>query len=154
RALAALATAHEKGVIHRDLKPENIMVLFRQDDEGLDVVKICDFGIAKISDSQELEGGRGLSSIAPPPSSSGSAADSWSKRDRTNPPRRGILIGPPEYMSPEQARGETLDARADLYSMGLILYHMLPGRPPFLGDTALDVVIKHISEAPAPPRTF
>jgi serine/threonine-protein kinase len=139
RALAALAAAHEKGVIHRDLKPENIMVLLRRDDEGQDIVKICDFGIAKLSEHDE-----------PAEASSAVAL----RRAKTKLTTAGLLIGTPEYMSPEQARGEALDARSDVYSMGLILYHMLTGRPPFLADSALDVVIKQISEAPAAPHTL
>ncbi len=134
QALSAVTMAHEMGVIHRDLKPENIMILDRKDDEGQDLVKVCDFGIAKLTDRDDEE------------------------HDPRGPGHKvtttGIVVGTPEYMSPEQARGERLDARSDLYAMGVILYQLLTGRTPFLGDTALSVVLKHISEPPAPPSTI
>jgi serine/threonine-protein kinase len=133
QALAALAVAHDQGVIHRDLKPENIMVLAGQDDEGnaIDVVKVCDFGIAKIVDS-------GRSKIT----------DSSAARLST----RGLVVGTPEYMSPEQGRGESLDPRADLYSMGIILYQLITGKVPFEAESAIGIVLKHVTEAPKPPH--
>jgi eukaryotic-like serine/threonine-protein kinase len=136
KALAAIAVAHEMGVIHRDLKPENIMILNRKDDEGQDIVKVCDFGIAKITEKDDDAPGG-------PPKTAGQKLTT-----------AGLVVGTPEYMSPEQARGEKLDARSDLYSMGIILYQLLTGRTPFLADTALAVVLKHISEQPEPPRTI
>jgi eukaryotic-like serine/threonine-protein kinase len=138
QALAAIAVAHDMGVIHRDLKPENIMILRGKNDEGrdADVIKVCDFGIAKITDSDE---GRGAE-----PGQGGPAA-----RKLTT---QGLVVGTPEYMSPEQARGETLDSRSDLYSMGIILYQLLTGRTPFVGDNPLAVVLKHLSEPPVPPH--
>jgi eukaryotic-like serine/threonine-protein kinase len=135
QALAAIAVAHDMGVIHRDLKPENIMVLEGKDDEGkaVDVVKVCDFGIAKIQeqdeDGQRKSGGQKLTT-------------------------QGLVIGTPEYMSPEQGRGEKLDARSDLYSVGIILYQLLTGRTPFEADSPLATVLKHVSEPPAPPQTI
>jgi serine/threonine-protein kinase len=136
KALAAIAVAHEMGVIHRDLKPENIMILDRKDDDGRDLVKVCDFGIAKITERDE-------SSPNAPPKTAG-----------TKLTTAGLVVGTPEYMSPEQARGEKLDPRSDLYSMGVILYQLLTGRVPFLGDSALATVLKHISDPPEPPRTI
>jgi eukaryotic-like serine/threonine-protein kinase len=134
QALSALTMAHEMGVIHRDLKPENIMILDRKDDEGRDIVKVCDFGIAKITERDgEPAASRGIGAKVT---------------------TAGLVVGTPEYMSPEQARGETLDARSDLYSMGIILYQLLTGRTPFLADTALAVVLKHISEPPEPPSSI
>jgi serine/threonine-protein kinase len=133
KALAALMMAHEMGVIHRDLKPENIMVLNRKDDEGQDIIKVCDFGIAKITETDD-------------------APDNAPKTVGAKLTTAGLVVGTPEYMSPEQARGEKLDARSDLYSMGIILYQLLTGRTPFLADTALAVVLKHISDAPEPPQ--
>jgi serine/threonine-protein kinase len=136
KALAAIAVAHEMGVIHRDLKPENIMILSRKDDEGHDIVKVCDFGIAKITERDEA------------------APDAAPKTAGAKVTTAGVVVGTPEYMSPEQARGEKLDSRSDLYSMGIILYQLLTGRTPFLADTALAVVLKHITEAPEPPHTI
>ena len=133
QALSAIAVAHEMGVIHRDLKPENLMMLRAKNDDERDayVVKVCDFGIAKITenDDEPKEGGPGGQKLT----------------------TQGLVVGTPEYMSPEQARGEKLDARSDIYSIGVILYQLLTGRTPFTGDTPLAVVLKHITEAPAAP---
>ena len=139
QALAAIAVAHEMNVIHRDLKPENLMILRAKDDELRESyqVKVCDFGIAKIQDSEEDE-------------AAARAAGGPAERKLTT---QGLVVGTPEYMSPEQARGEKLDARSDIYSMGIILYQLLTGRTPFMADTALAVVLKHITEPPAPPST-
>jgi eukaryotic-like serine/threonine-protein kinase len=131
QVLAALAVAHDLGVLHRDLKPENIMIVRGKGDDGLpvDIVKVCDFGIAKIVDQ------------SPDPSEDGA------RRHTT----RGLVVGTPAYMSPEQARGGALDGRSDLYTVGVILYELLTGQVPFDGGSPLDVVLKHISEAPSPP---
>ena len=123
QALAALAVAHEMGIVHRDLKPENIMLLHGTDDEGRprDIVKVCDFGIAKFTDRRDgapRTGGQKLTT-------------------------QGIVVGTPEYMSPEQGKGEALDARSDIYAMGVILYQLLTGRVPFDAETAFGVVLKH-----------
>ncbi len=140
QALAALAVAHDMGVIHRDLKPENIMILAARDDEGheVDQVKVCDFGIAKLVDldHDEGEGGAARSERGPRATA------------------QGTTIGTPEYMSPEQAQSKPLDARSDIYSMGVILYQLLTGRVPFDGDSAFAVVVKHITEQPVAPRTL
>jgi serine/threonine-protein kinase len=130
QALAALAKAHEVGIVHRDLKPENILILRGTDDEGnaTDIVKVCDFGIAKM-------------------------AGPSAPQSRPFAPQlttAGLIVGTPDYMSPEQARGEGVDGRSDLYAMGVVLYHLLAGRPPFIGDTPFGVAIQHVSE-PAPP---
>jgi serine/threonine-protein kinase len=129
QALAAVGAASAIGLVHRDLKPENIMVLRGTDDEGnpRDVVKVCDFGIAKfIEDRGAPLTGEKLT-------------------------KHGMMVGTPEYMSPEHCLGEPLDVRSDLYSMGVILYQLLTGRTPFLAETALGIVMKHINEEPPPP---
>lgn len=124
QVLDALDEAHNQGVIHRDLKPENIMV------ERLrmnpDFVKVLDFGIAKIRETD----GRG---------------DSSGFKTAT-----GMVFGTPEYMSPEQVRGEDLDGRSDLYSLGIVLYQMLSGDLPFTGESVLEIATKHLTEPPVP----
>ena len=139
QTLAALAIGHEAGVIHRDLKPENLMILRQRNDEDKDayLVKVCDFGIAKITERDD--------EVKPPEGAPG--APSGGQKLTT----QGLVVGTPEYMSPEQAKGEKLDARTDIYSMGVILYQLITGRTPFTGDTALSIVLKHITEAPAAP---
>ena len=131
QALAALAIAHDMGVVHRDLKPENIMILAGHDDEGnpRDIVKVCDFGIAKLTESRKdksVDTGR-LST-------------------------KGLVVGTPEYMSPEQGRGEELDSRSDLYSMGVILFQLLTRQVPFDAENAIGIVLKHVTEEPRNPR--
>ena len=133
QALAALSVAHDLGIIHRDLKPENIMIVTGQDDEGnpIDVVKVCDFGIAKISDSRSFATEKGAPALT----------------------QTGSLIGTPEYMSREQARGDSLDTRSDLYSMGVVLYQLLAGDLPFKAENALGVVLKVVTDEPARPSS-
>ncbi len=111
----ALAAAHAAGVIHRDLKPDNIFLT----GESGDVVKVLDFGVAK------MEGTKRLTKI-------------------------GMVFGTPHYMSPEQARGQPIDHRADIYSLGVILYECLAGRVPFEADTSMGVLTKQIFAKPEP----
>jgi serine/threonine-protein kinase len=121
QTLAALAEAHSQSIVHRDLKPENIIL--EPVRSGGDFVKVVDFGLAKIR------------------------ADTH-QRGITSP---GIVCGTPEYMSPEQARGDELDARSDLYAVGVILYQLLTGRLPFEAESPTQVVLAHLTQAPRDP---
>jgi serine/threonine-protein kinase len=117
QAAEGLHVAHGMGIVHRDLKPDNIMV--SKDRDGLDCVKVVDFGIAKAqgSESQKVT-------------------------------RTGMVIGTPEYMSPEQLAGDKLDPRTDLYSLALVAFNMLTGQLPFPGDTAQTSMIMRLTEKP------
>jgi len=120
--LRALDHAHAAGVVHRDLKPENIMLVER--DGQTDVVKILDFGIAKVTEPQNGSPGREALTQA------------------------GVIFGTPEYLSPEQALGEAVDARADVYAAGIILFEMLAGRRPFESDDKVKIISMHLAHAP------
>jgi eukaryotic-like serine/threonine-protein kinase len=124
---SALSAAHAIGIVHRDLKPENIYLVEFLGEP--DFVKLLDFGIAKLTDVNE--GDRKLT-------------------------RTGMLFGTPEYMSPEQARGDTVDARVDVYAMGCILFQMVTGRVPFEADNFMSVLSLHLVEPPPviPPDVF
>ena len=139
----ALEAAHTVGVIHRDLKPDNIMLLKRpgrrdlvrmapdqswitEREESYDFVKVLDFGIAKVLVQDEL-----LAETV-----------------------QGAVFGTPEYMSPEAARGEDVDHRADVFSLGVILFDMLCGRPPFEAPQSSEVLAMHIHSNPPSPREF
>ena len=131
QVVAGVEAAHDEGILHRDLKPANIFIVQKKKKDGStlagdDIVKVGDFGLAKII-SQSLAG-----------ITSGSG-----------PASRGIL-GTPEYMAPEQMHaGATLDARADVYALGAIAYHMLGGRPPFTGEIMQIFAQKLTQETPA-----
>ena len=119
----ALEHAHEAGVVHRDLKPDNVFLARRP--RGREVVKVLDFGLAKL------------------------ASDSSKSRSIT---RDGTIFGTPEYMAPEQAQGDPLDKRTDLYSLGVLLYHLVTGELPFSADTFVALLTKHVRETARPPR--
>ncbi|HLK90104.1 MAG TPA: serine/threonine-protein kinase [Polyangia bacterium] len=126
---SGLVDAHEAGVVHRDLKPENLMVVRRRD--GSEHVKVLDFGLAKLRE-RSTDPGHG--------------------RDYSMASSGGQVIGTPYYMAPEQVRGEPLDARADLYSVGATLYRVLTGVPPFDAPSPMSVLAKHITDEVVPPR--
>ncbi|HET6613680.1 MAG TPA: protein kinase [Kofleriaceae bacterium] len=136
---AALAAAHEQGVIHRDLKPENIFLTDRQG--GRDFVKLLDFGIAKLNETELSH-----PSIGP---ALGIAVPHGGPSGRTQT-RAGMLIGTPEYMAPEQARGDPIDHRADIYAMGCLLFRMVAGKPPFEADNPMQTLqLQMTAEVPS-----
>jgi serine/threonine-protein kinase len=117
----SLREAHKIGLIHRDLKPANVMVLNQETDH--DVVKVLDFGLVK--------------SFMP---------DGQFPADMSLT-QAGVILGSPQYMAPEQARNIS-DPRSDVYSLGVVLYQMLLGRPPFLAEQSIDIIVKHLNEPP------
>jgi eukaryotic-like serine/threonine-protein kinase len=121
QACDALSYAHKRDVVHRDLKPSNFMILEQEHEE---VLKLVDFGIAKQLNTETPEG---LSLT-----------------------RTGEVLGSPLYMSPEQCLGQKLDQRADIYSLGCVMFEVLTGLPPLMGTNALDILHKHINEDPLP----
>ena len=115
-----LAAIHDKGIIHRDLKPENVVLTPGPRGEQ---ARLLDFGIAKLL--QPDPDAKGLSQV-------------------------GVVLGTPEYLSPEQAMGHPLDARSDIYSLGVLAYRMLSGSLPFNGPNARDYLVQHIGTPPTP----
>ena len=125
----ALEAAHRQGIIHRDLKPANVKVTS-------DFVKLLDFGLAKGVEHQD--NGSASSTVAASPTTS----------------RPGAVMGTAAYMSPEQARGEPVDGRSDLFSLGAVLYEMVTGRPAFSGDTASAILRAILNDTPPSPRAL
>jgi serine/threonine protein kinase/uncharacterized protein (DUF2267 family) len=118
---AGVGAAHRRGIVHRDIKPDNVIVS-PEDDDNPERVKVVDFGIAKIRDV---------------------AAESTLTE-------AGSMVGTLFYMAPEQCKGEPLDARADVYSLGAMLYEMLAGSPPFSAPSITSIILKHVHEPPPP----
>lgn len=121
---SALKRASELNIVHRDVKPENVLI----DSSGF--IKVVDFGLAHFAGSSDLSG------------------------MTTSFTRTGLALGTPLYMSPEQARGQKLDSRSDLYSLGVTAYRMLAGFVPFYGETPLAVILKHLNERPRSIKDF
>jgi len=115
-----LSEAHARGVVHRDIKPGNMVMMKEKDGTG--TLKIVDFGIARLA--REDDTGPDLTST-------------------------GEIFGTPKYMSPEQCRGQKVDKRSDIYSLTCVLYEMLVGKPPFIAESSIELLMMHVSEAPA-----
>jgi eukaryotic-like serine/threonine-protein kinase len=119
-----LSAAHQVGILHRDLKPDNVIVIGQPPAEH---IKVIDFGLAKVFGRKP--GGDEVSS---------DMKLQW-------------VVGTPEYMSPEQCRSGKLDQRSDIYAVGVLLYEMVTGKPPFDADSALDMMVKHVKDPPTRP---
>ncbi len=119
QVLLGLGAAHDKGVVHRDVKPDNIFLVRAGEDP--DYVKILDFGVSKITEGTEQQ---------------------------LRLTKTGMVVGTPVYMAPEQAMGATVDFRADLYSVGVMFYEMLAGRPPFYAPNYVALMTQHIQNPP------
>jgi serine/threonine protein kinase len=122
----ALSAAHEHGIVHRDLKPDNVFIV---EARGETVVKLLDFGVAKLS-----------------------KADLRTKR--VGHTATGTIVGTPQYLSPEQAKGLPVDHRADIYALGAIAFETLTGKPPFVAASVMEVVAMHLMEKPSRPSTL
>jgi predicted Ser/Thr protein kinase len=120
---SSLTDAHAHGIVHRDLKPDNVMLTERGREK--DVVRVLDFGIAKLRD----EGKNTVQQMT----------------------QAGDLVGTPQYMAPEQIRGDRVDGRTDVYALGAMLYEMVTGRLPFEGPTVMAILSKHLTETPPSP---
>ena len=122
---ASLGEAHDKGIVHRDLKPENIFLISVSG--NADFVKVLDFGVAKMRDSKDEKG---------------------------TLTQAGSIFGTPRYMSPEQCSAQPVDHRSDIYALGVILFEMITGLPPFQSDQPLTLLLSHVNELPPPPSSI
>jgi len=120
----ALEAAHGAGIVHRDLKPDNVFLVAVPGEN--DLVKLLDFGIAKLEEPSEL-------------------VDSTES---------GVLLGTPAYISPEQAKGPDVGPPTDVYALGVMAYEMLVGERPFVADSPAEMIAKHLTEPPRPPRSL
>jgi serine/threonine-protein kinase len=118
----SLEEAHGRGIVHRDLKPDNVVLVERAGKK--DFVKVLDFGIAKRSNEED--------------------------RNEQKLTQQGMVLGTPPYMSPEQFTGQPIDARSDIYSLGVVAYEMLSGRLPFRANTAWEWATQHMTQQPIP----
>jgi serine/threonine-protein kinase len=132
----ALAAAHDLGIVHRDLKPENVMLLRDPEDPSMERVKVLDFGIAKIVDRNDKDPDE------PPPSIGDSVLTTV-----------GVIVGTPQYMSPEQCRAGPIDARSDVYACGILLYQLVTGKLPFTGEHPFEIAMKQVREPPPLPSS-
>jgi serine/threonine-protein kinase len=127
--LGSLAEAHDAGIVHRDMKPGNVMLMRTR--SGEDFVKVLDFGIAKLRHAGPDAGSGGLGASS----------------TTTN---TGMIVGTPNYIAPEQARAESIDARTDIYAVGCLLYELACGHPPFQAPSPMAVVQAHLRDEPPP----
>jgi len=126
-AALAMAAAHARGIVHRDLKPDNIYIVSDPAVAGGERTKVLDFGIAKLIDDADMN------------------------HSRT---KTGVIMGTPQYMSPEQCRGVGVDHRTDIYALGCVMFAMLIGHPPFVAPTAGDLIAYHLREEPPVPSSL